>query len=189
MSARSGIANFLFEAGRLKRLPRSGWQLAGVDNCESVAEHTLRVAIIGYILAIMEQIDPGIAITMCLFHDFHETRIGDIDAIGKKYLDKNTELEHNIFSDQISCLPKEIRKSFDDLSTELFKKKSKLNRLVSDADKLECYIQALEYRKFKKAELKPFFNLEESDFFTNSAQQLFREIRDTENVNEWWQTL
>ena len=80
MNGIEDILNFLFEAGRLKRVPRTGWQLVGVADCESVADHTSRVAIIGYILALMEGVDPGTVVLMCLLHDFPESRLGDIDA-------------------------------------------------------------------------------------------------------------
>jgi 5'-deoxynucleotidase YfbR-like HD superfamily hydrolase len=43
------IANFLFEAGMLKRTPRSGFQFLGTG-AESVAEHILRTSYIGYAL-------------------------------------------------------------------------------------------------------------------------------------------
>jgi len=44
------IVNFLFEIGILKKTPRSGYQFLGTGN-ESVAEHSFRVAVIGYLLA------------------------------------------------------------------------------------------------------------------------------------------
>jgi len=43
------IANFLFEAGMLKRTPRTGYQFLGTG-AESVAEHIFRTIYIGYVL-------------------------------------------------------------------------------------------------------------------------------------------
>jgi 5'-deoxynucleotidase YfbR-like HD superfamily hydrolase len=55
-----GIARFLYEMGALKRLPRSGWLIAGVAAPESIAEHSFRTAILGWLLAHMEgQTPPG----------------------------------------------------------------------------------------------------------------------------------
>lgn len=45
------IANFLYEAGQLKRVARSGWWTAGIKHPESVAEHSWRSAVLGYLLA------------------------------------------------------------------------------------------------------------------------------------------
>src|SRR4051812_40383386 len=36
----AGIATFLFEAGHLKNVPRSGWLLLGMAQPESIAEHS-----------------------------------------------------------------------------------------------------------------------------------------------------
>jgi len=48
------IANLLFEAGMLKRTPRTGLQFLG-SGSESVAEHAFRVTFIGYVLARLEK--------------------------------------------------------------------------------------------------------------------------------------
>lgn len=63
-----GIAHFLYEMGALKRLPRSGWLIAGVAAPESIAEHSFRTAILGWLLAHMEGADPARTALLCLFH-------------------------------------------------------------------------------------------------------------------------
>src|SRR6202022_574957 len=45
----AGAVTFLHEIGFLKRLPRTGWLMVGVERPESVAEHSFRAAIIGII--------------------------------------------------------------------------------------------------------------------------------------------
>lgn len=45
------IITFIFELVQLRRIKHEGWRLVGIDNPESVAEHSLRAAQIGYILA------------------------------------------------------------------------------------------------------------------------------------------
>jgi hypothetical protein len=81
-----GLTNFLYEMGLLKRYKRTGWLIAGVDNPESIAEHSFRTAIIGYVLAVMEGADPAKTAALCLFHDTQETRIGDVPSVGKGYV-------------------------------------------------------------------------------------------------------
>src|SRR5215469_9736084 len=49
---------YLYEVGQLKLSKRTGWWHAGVPDPESVAEHTFRTAIIGYVLAVLEDADP-----------------------------------------------------------------------------------------------------------------------------------
>jgi putative hydrolase of HD superfamily len=48
----NAVADFLFEVGMLKRTPRTGFQFLGTGK-ETVAEHSLRCAVIGYVLAKM----------------------------------------------------------------------------------------------------------------------------------------
>jgi putative hydrolase of HD superfamily len=80
------IVNFLFEVGMLKKTPRTGYQFLGSGE-ESVAEHSFRTAVIGYILALQEpQADSGKTTLMCLFHDLHEARTGDRNYVNKRYV-------------------------------------------------------------------------------------------------------
>jgi HD domain-containing protein len=81
-----GLTNFLYEMGLLKRYKRTGWWIAGIDNPESIAEHSFRTAIIGYLLAVMEGADPARTAALCVFHDTQETRIGDVPSVGKAYV-------------------------------------------------------------------------------------------------------
>ena len=48
---KSSTIDFLFEAAALKRLKRTGWQILGGGNTESVAEHSFMVAVIAYVMA------------------------------------------------------------------------------------------------------------------------------------------
>ncbi|UCG12721.1 MAG: HD domain-containing protein, partial [Deltaproteobacteria bacterium] len=80
------IANLLFEARILKKLPRSGFHFLGVGG-ESVAEHGFLTTFIGYVLA---QIAPGLdqlkVLQMCLLHDLSEARTGDLNYVQKQYV-------------------------------------------------------------------------------------------------------
>jgi putative hydrolase of HD superfamily len=83
------IANFLFEAGMLKRTPRSGFQFLGTG-AESVAEHIFRTTYIGYALGkLATGVNVDRMIKMCLFHDLPEARTGDLNYVNKKYVEAN----------------------------------------------------------------------------------------------------
>ena len=81
------IAEFILEAGMLKRTARSGWWIVGIKSPESVADHSFRAAIIGYILARMENADAGKVVNMCLFHDMPEARITDMNKVTRRYIE------------------------------------------------------------------------------------------------------
>src|SRR6266581_3295155 len=64
-----GLARFAYELGHLKQSARTGWWMVGVSHPESVAEHTLRTALLGFVLAEMEGADAARTAVLCLFHD------------------------------------------------------------------------------------------------------------------------
>jgi HD domain len=98
-----GLTNFLYEMGLLKRYKRTGWWIAGIDNPESIAEHSFRTAIIGYLLAVMEGADPARTAALCLFHDTQETRLGDVPSVGKAYV--ITAPNPEVTADQVAGFP------------------------------------------------------------------------------------
>ncbi len=85
------LADFLFEAGMLKDTPRTGYQFLGSGR-ENVAEHSFRAAIIGYVLANMAGANSEKTALLCLFHDFHEARTGDLNYVNHQYNSANAEM-------------------------------------------------------------------------------------------------
>ena len=83
--AEKEIAKFLYETGQLKRVKRSGWWVAGVENPETVAEHSFRTVVIAYVLAHLEGVDLEKVVTMALFHDMAEARTNDAHRIVRRY--------------------------------------------------------------------------------------------------------
>ncbi|MFC1516228.1 HD family hydrolase [Thermodesulfobacteriota bacterium] len=80
------IANLLFEAKMLKKIPRSGFHFLGAGK-ESVAEHSFSITFIAYVMSQMEpDIDSLKLITMCLVHDLPEAKTGDLNYVQKEYV-------------------------------------------------------------------------------------------------------
>lgn len=75
------IVQFLFEAGQLKQVKRSGWWMINIKDPENVAEHSHRCAIVGYVLSKMENVNTEKVVLMCLFQDFAEARITDLHKV------------------------------------------------------------------------------------------------------------
>src|SRR5437016_13173167 len=103
----NNIAKYLYEIGQLKRVKRSGWWMAGINDPESIAEHSFRTAILGYILGYLEGVDTMKTATMCLFHDTHEARINDLHRVAKRYINLGNS-EEIALSEQAERLPQEI---------------------------------------------------------------------------------
>ncbi len=138
-----GVATFLHETGHLKHLPRSGWLLLGIRPPESVAEHSFRVGMIGLVLAAIEGADPGRTAALCLMHDVHETRIGDVPSVGRSYV--TTAKPEAVTSHQTSGMPDEVAKVLQDLTAEYEATETIESRVAHDADKIETLMQAREY--------------------------------------------
>ena len=135
----SRISDFLFEAGQLKNLARTGWHTIRAPR-ESVAEHSFRTAILGYVLAKMAKLsdeDEAMLVKACLFHDLHEARMGDLHRLAKRYAKTD---EKKAEREQRAGLLFE-----DDLAAVLDKLPAKLKRYAYEADKIECAITAKEY--------------------------------------------
>lgn len=125
------IAEFLFETMLLKRVPRTGYQFLGPGK-ESVAEHTFGVMCIAWTLARMEpQADEGRLLAMCLVHDLPEARIGDLNAVQKKYVTAN---ENKAVAHMTRDLPfaSDIRALLDEFNA----RETLEAQLARDADQL-----------------------------------------------------
>ena len=140
----AGVASFLFEMGHLKRVPRSGWLLLGVPKPETIAEHSFRVGIIGMALAALEGADVGRTSALCLLHDAHETRIGDVPSVGRAYV--TTAAPEAVSSHQTAGMPDSAAKAFQELTAEFEAGQTIEAQVARDADKLETLLQAVEYQ-------------------------------------------
>jgi 5'-deoxynucleotidase YfbR-like HD superfamily hydrolase len=140
----AGVAAFLFEMGHLKRLPRAGWlMLTGTGRPESVAEHSFRVGVTAIVLAAMAGADTGHTAELAIFHDAHETRIGDVPSVGRAYV--TTAAPEAVTAHQTAAMPDELAKVFQALTAEYEAAETAEARLARDADKLETMLQAAEY--------------------------------------------
>jgi putative hydrolase of HD superfamily len=140
------ISRYLYEVGQLKRVKRSGWWVVGVDDPESVAEHSFRTAVIGYLLACLAGADPERVCAMGVFHDIEENRINDPHTIAKRYL-KIKPGEESPGREQLKGLPPAIAEKIAALTVEHSGAPDLETQLAHDADLLECLIQAIEYRE------------------------------------------
>lgn len=140
----AGIASFLFEAGHLKHTPRTGWLLLGLTHPESVAEHSYRVTVVGMALAALEGADVGHTAMLCVMHDLHETRIGDVPSVGRAYI--TSAVPEAVTAHQTADMPTAIASVFQELTEEYEATKTPEARIAHDADKIETLLQAAEYQ-------------------------------------------
>jgi putative hydrolase of HD superfamily len=169
----AAVVDYLFEAGTLKRLPRTGWLYVGIKHPETVAEHSHRTALVGAILAIMEGADAAKVALMGVLHDTQETRIGDIVYTGRRYL--NASDNRDVTKDQTAGAPPQVRDALAAVVHEIETCETLEARIHRDADNLECLLQAIEYRETGNANMQPFYDGKLAALHTTSAVRLARE--------------
>ena len=187
MDSATTILDLVAEAGTLKSVRRSGWWMIGIKNGESVAEHSFRTGLLGYLLAKMEGVDPYPVVMMSLLNDLHESRINDLHKVGHRYIDFRAA-EKKASAEQTANLPPAIRKELARWSKELHDQSNRASVIARDADLLECMIQGKEYaeRGYPKAiswMTRPMHLLK-----TKSAKALAKRLKSWKS-DRWWQHL
>ena len=182
------IVNFIFELSQLKR-KTSGWLLAGIStqNSPSIAEHTLRAAQIGYILAEMEGVNPEKVASILLIHDNTEARTGDQHKVSARYFTKKSA-EELAFKEQISQLGKPIEEKWIKYFYEFENRNTKEGIVAKDADWLETAFQAKEYLDIGYSSTQNWIDNVEKALETNSAKRILAEMKNCKST-DWWKNL
>ncbi len=142
------LLDFITAVGRLKRIPRTGWVESGIDDPESVADHSFRTAITAMLLSDLQGSDTERVVRMALLHDLVEAEIGDLtpeqkELRGSEYLKEEAMAMEGL----LSTLPEELSSSYGALWEELRNGVTREAEVVSQADRVEMLLQALEYEE------------------------------------------
>lgn len=172
------IVNFLFEIATLRRLTRSHRQMIQ-EVSDNISDHSFRVAIIGMILANLENYDENKVLKMCLFHDVAEARIGDANWINQQYIESR---ENEARQDQMADLP--IQDEILALLKEYEERQSKESIIAKDADLLDQMVLQQEYFHKDKINGERWQEHTGKSLKTETAKQLAKEIRQS-NPFEW----
>ena len=181
------ILDLLAEAGILKSVRRSGWWMIGIKNGESVAEHSFRAALLGYLLAKMERVDPYPVVMISLLNDLHEARINDLHKVGHRYIDFK-QAERSASREQLAALPAAIRGELGRWMEDLFSQRSRAGVIARDADLLECMIQGKEYADRGHSRAIDWMKRPAHLLKTGSAKKIARALPHWKS-DAWWQHL
>ena len=154
------IEKFFEKVLELKNIPRQGWkEKLGIDNPESVADHSYSTATISMILSDMKGLDSEKIIRMALLHDLAESIIGDITP---DHITKNEKItkENHAIKQILKTLPNSIAVPYFEIWNDYQKKMSEEAILLHEIDKLEMAFQAKFYQKkgISKEKLKTFLD-------------------------------
>jgi len=175
------ILELLLQANRLKVTPRGGWAVRGLNNVESVADHSYGVLFVTLVLAelMQEPVDREKALTIALLHDLPESAITDIPAPALRYFPAGAkrQAELNAMTEILDDLPfgQRLRARWQ----EFEERTSVESRLVRDADRLELLLQAYVYERTSANQyLDEFWTGQESKPFEfEVTQQLFQALK------------
>jgi len=179
------LAKFIFELGQLRRIKHEGWRMAGIEDPESVAEHSLRVAQIGYILAVLEgHADPCQVAAIGVFHDIEECRVGDIHRVASRYVTADKERAAKEQLAPLGALGDGIFK----LWIQDERRDTAAGIIAKDADYLEMAAMAKEYLEQGFAAARDWLDNTGKALKTESAKRLHAELSRTGST-EWWHGL
>lgn len=137
----------------LKNLPRTGWALRGITNCESIADHCFRMSFLSMLLAdvLIEQgvpLDAAKVMRMALLHEIGEARLGDIPVPAMRYLPADAKaIAEQAAIEAMLCEFGPLSEKYRMLWLEFEEASTLEGKLVRAVDKLEMMIQVYEYEK------------------------------------------
>lgn len=167
--------NLIKDIGRIKKVKRAGWVREGINEAESVADHSFRVAVMAMVFGEQLGVNTNKLIRMALVHDIAEGFTGD------KIVERGTNIDNQSREQKDREEIETLRKIFADIpdADELINLQADQNsmeaRILKQLERLEMAIQALEYEEAYGKDL--------SEFFENAAHHInhpyLREILDS----------
>lgn len=174
------VINFFYEASALKRLQRTGWQILG-GNGESVAEHSYMVTVISLALSENLTVDTEKLLLMALFHDFCESRTGDVYKLADFYTKVD---EEKAVIDSFGPLGNlgnkliNIIKEYDD-------RKLLESLIVHDADTLALCLELKQMLEKGHENARQWYNANLDKLKLDNSKILAKEMSKT-NSQDWW---
>ena len=154
MASKKKTYSFGAMLSRMKYIDR--WALMRNSTKENISEHSLEVAMIAHLLAVIgrvrfgKDLDADKAALIGIYHDSTEIITGDMPTPIKYYSDEMRdtfkEIEDLAAIQLLAMLPDDIREEYEDLFFAQ-EKDAYLWKLVKAADKLSALIKCVEEEK------------------------------------------
>lgn len=154
------LAPFFEAALALKTVRRAGWVAkAGIQDAESVADHSFAMCAAGMVLADLLKLDTEKVMKMIVLHDLAESVVGDYMP-GEVAAEEKRRQEDRAMKSILSSLPAGLKKEYEKTWQEFQGGATETARFVHRLDKLEMAMQARRYirdGRYDKKLLEPFF--------------------------------
>lgn len=173
------IADFIFEMGTLRNMKRMHSQVLPNSN-DTIASHSFRTAIIGYLLADLEGADKEKVLKMAIFHDVPEARTGDANFIHQFYVEQKEEKAYKNQLENISA-GKEIASVLDEYNN----RETKEAIVAKDADILDQMFLEKEILNEKPKDFAKWHEFSARKLKTKSAKSLAETLKNR-NPMQWF---
>lgn len=177
MRANDTLLDILLETQALDRVPRFGYLIRGVDNAESVTEHSWHVLFLVWVLADrIAEVDRAHALDLAMIHDLAELRLGDLARTASRYFPPGAkrEAESAALAEILAPLPETTQ----GLLAEYHTAQSQEARLVKACDKLQLMIKVAVYESWGATGMNRFWD-NPDNFFDGGfdlVKQLYEEL-------------
>jgi putative hydrolase of HD superfamily len=150
------LVEALLELEILDRVPRSGWMLRGVQDGESVSEHSWHVVTLVWALGpAVPGIDLLRALELAIVHDLAEVRIGDLPRTAARYLPAGAK--HAGEEAALAELLAPLGERAVELYREYHQRSTREARLVAACDKLQLMLKVTLYERWGAGGLGEFW--------------------------------
>ncbi len=173
MSEVSDLITFFRRAAKLKSTVREGWVRVGVEEPESVAEHSYCLALLAMVLGKRFGLNSDKLVKMALVHDLGEIEAGDITPYDDKAEEKR-ERERRSAEAMLSLLGD---LEFFELWLEYQNSASEEAWFLKQLDKLEMAFQALDYEdKYPDLNFESFWDTAKAEIKISQLADLLKTI-------------
>lgn len=176
------ILSFFFEMGQLSRVKREGWRLLGIESPESIADHTVRAAQIGWVIANLEGYDnPHEVAAIILFHDIGEARVGDVHKLANRYISVDEGRAVHDQTSRLGPMGAQVRELWDQIES----RSTTAGIIAKDADLVELAVRACEYISQGFPDAREWFEAAQQRVQTESAKKLIEQLLEVSPTG-WW---
>lgn len=141
------LNNLIALLGQIKDLPRSGWLCKKVENPETVADHSLGLALL-VLLFTPDNLDRDKCLRLAVVHDLAEAKIGDFTPFDDISREEKRRLEQRAQAEVVQEL---VQMELAELFKEYEENTTAEARFVHDLDRLEAVLQAKYYEDNNRA--------------------------------------
>lgn len=174
------IEDFFNNLLLLKKIQRKGWKNnLGLENPESVADHSYSVTGMSMILGDLMALDTNKMMKMALLHDLAESKVGDFTP-GEISKNEKLKIEDGAMKKILSKLPQNLYEQYISIWEEYQKNESKEALCIHDIDKLEMAFQAKSYLLDgnPKNHLQSFFETAKHNIKNEKLKEILTKLLD-----------